>query len=80
MLLKEVYLTRIKTTNMTYKRNSSGSSQGSGIVYILGFIGAAVYYFEISSGFWPGVLAFLKALVWPAFLVYDVFSYIGGVQ
>ncbi len=80
MLLKEAYLTRHKISNMTYKRNSSGSSQGSGIVYILGFIGAAVYYFEISSGFWPGVIAFLKALVWPAFLVYDVFVYLGSMQ
>jgi hypothetical protein len=65
---------------MTYRKNSPGSGQGAGIVYLLGFIGAAVYYFEISSGFWPGVLAFLKALVWPAFLVYDVLSFLGGLQ
>jgi hypothetical protein len=65
---------------MTYRKNSSGSSQGAGIVYLLGFIGAAVYYFEISSGFWPGVLAFLKALVWPAFLVYEALVFLGGPQ
>lgn len=63
---------------MTYKKHSSGGGQGSGIIYILGFIGAAVYYFELSTGFWPGVLAFLKALVWPAFLVYEALAFLGS--
>jgi hypothetical protein len=43
-----------------------------GGIYFLGFIGAAVYYIQESSGFWAGVLGFLKALVWPAFLVYEL--------
>jgi len=43
-----------------------------GAVYGLGFIGAAVYYISQSTGFWMGVLGFLKALVWPAFLVYKL--------
>jgi hypothetical protein len=41
-------------------------------VYGLGLIGAAVYYISVATGFWMGVLGFLKALVWPAFLVYEV--------
>jgi hypothetical protein len=40
-------------------------------VYGLGFIGAAIYYISHASGFWMGALGFLKALVWPAFLVYE---------
>ena len=40
-------------------------------VYGLGLIGAAVYYISTATGFWMGVLGFLKALVWPAFLVYE---------
>ena len=44
-----------------------GASSG---VYGLGFIGAAVFYIKTATGFWAGVGGFLKALVWPAFLVY----------
>lgn len=43
----------------------------NGAVYGLGMIGAAVYYISAATGFWMGVLGFLKALVWPAFLVYE---------
>lgn len=45
---------------------------GGGAVYGLGLIGAAVYYISISTTFWGGVLGFLKALIWPAFLVYEL--------
>lgn len=45
-----------------------------GGVYCLGFIGAAVFYFSTATGFWVGVLGFLKAIVWPAFLVYHAFQ------
>lgn len=40
-------------------------------VYGLGLIGAVIYYISHATAFWPGVLGFLKALVWPAFLVYE---------
>jgi hypothetical protein len=49
-----------------------GSAAGAGgAVYGLGLIGALVYYIQQADAFWPGVLGVLKALVWPAFLVYD---------
>ena len=47
------------------------NNASSGAVYGLGMIGAAVYYISTATGFWMGVLGFLKALVWPAFLVYE---------
>ncbi len=50
----------------------------SGAVYGLGFIGAAIYFISHSVGFWMGVLGFLKAIVWPAFLVYEAFKYLIG--
>jgi len=46
-------------------------SCGGGI-YFLGFIGAAVYYIQAATGFWNGVLGVLKAIVWPAFLIYKL--------
>jgi hypothetical protein len=50
----------------------------SGFIYFLGVIGAAVYYISKAVGFWFGVLGFLKALVWPAFLVYELLKYFGA--
>ncbi len=46
-------------------------STSSNAVYGLGFIGAAIYYILQATSFWMGVLGFLKAIVWPAFLVYE---------
>jgi hypothetical protein len=47
------------------------NNASSGAVYGLGLIGASVYYISTATGFWMGVLGFLKAIVWPAFLVYE---------
>ncbi|MDD4424611.1 MAG: hypothetical protein PHS40_01655 [Mariniphaga sp.] len=47
-------------------------------VYGLGFIGAAIYYISTAVGFWMGVLGFLKAIVWPAFFVYEALKYLAG--
>ncbi|MBN1763541.1 MAG: hypothetical protein JW878_10810 [Methanomicrobia archaeon] len=49
----------------------------AGAIYGLGFIGAAVYFIGEATTVWMGVLGFLKALVWPAFLVYGLFKYLG---
>ena len=49
----------------------------SSAVYGLGLIGAAIYFISGATGFWMGVLGFLKAIVWPAFLVYEALKYLG---
>ena len=54
---------------------SAGCGCG-GAVYGLGFIGAAIYYISTATGFWIGVLGVLKALVWPAFLVFELLKYL----
>jgi hypothetical protein len=43
-------------------------------LYFVGFIGAAVWFISQADTFWTGVLGFLKAMVWPAFLVYEAFQ------
>ncbi len=53
----------------TEKHTASG-----GFLYCTGFIGAAVYYISHATGFWIGLLGFFKAIVWPAFLVYEIFE------
>lgn len=49
--------------------NTSGIWGGA---YGLAIIGAAVYFIQHSTSFWGGVLGFLKALVWPAFMIYKI--------
>jgi hypothetical protein len=54
-----------------------GSGCG-GAVYGLGFIGAVIYYISQATTFWIGVLGVLKALVWPAFLVFELLKSLGA--
>ena len=46
--------------------------------YCLGVLGAAIYYITTATSFWVGVLGILKALVWPAFLVFEVLKFLGA--
>lgn len=50
----------------------------NGALYGLGFIGAAIYFVSHATGFWMGVVGVLKAVVWPAFLVYEALKTIGA--
>jgi hypothetical protein len=51
---------------------------GGNAVYFFGFIGALVYYIQQASGFWEAILGILKALVWPAFVVYELLVFLIG--
>lgn len=46
----------------------------SSAIYGLGFIGAAIYFIGAASTFGEGLVGLLKALLWPAFLVYELFG------
>jgi hypothetical protein len=56
--------------------NTFHACGGSNAVYGLGFIGAAIYYISTATGFWMGALGILKALVWPAFLVFELLKFL----
>ncbi len=60
------------------KKNNKANQGVSGGIYGLGWIGALVYYISHATSFWGGVLGFLKSLVWPAFLVYELLKYLGA--
>jgi hypothetical protein len=51
-------------------------SASSGAIYGLGFIGAAIYFIGHATSFGIGLLGFLKAIVWPVFLVYEAFKHL----
>lgn len=56
----------------------SRRSAESGAILGLGIIGSAIYFISTASGFWDGVLGVLKALVWPAVLVFELLQLVGA--
>jgi hypothetical protein len=66
-------------TKIVSEKKYGGMNKGgtpSGAVYGLGFIGAAIYFIQHADTFWIGVLGILKALVWPAFLIYKLLEFL----
>ncbi len=55
------------------KFHGGGSASGGGeVVYGLGIVGAAIYFIQHSLSFWGVVIGLMKAIVWPAFVVYEL--------
>ena len=44
----------------------------SGGIYGMAFLGALIYYLQHATSFWTVVLGILKAIFWPAVLMYKV--------
>jgi len=44
-------------------------------VYGLGLLGALVYYIINATSFWMGLLGVVKAIFWPAFLVFELLKF-----
>ena len=65
-----------------HKRHSMSHRGGGGgsPVYGIGMFGAWVYYFKRATTIEEHVKAFLKGLVWPAFLVYELFVFLERMQ
>ena len=71
--------TDVDTTTRPKRASRAASAPpSSGAVYCLGFIGAAVWFWQQATGFGEHLVGFLKAFVWPAFLVYDAFQALHG--
>jgi hypothetical protein len=49
-------------------RTSAGATSGT---YFLVLIGAAVYFIQVAHSFGDVLLGILKAIVWPAVLIYE---------
>ncbi len=64
---------KLKKCGENWKFNCSAGDS----VYGLGFIGAVIYNISVATGFWSGVLGILKAIVWPAFVVYKLMQFLG---
>jgi UDP-N-acetylmuramyl pentapeptide phosphotransferase/UDP-N-acetylglucosamine-1-phosphate transferase len=55
-----------------FMKNSNASSG----IYGLAFIGAAIYYIQNATNFLEGIFGLLKALVWPAILIYQALEFL----
>jgi hypothetical protein len=53
----------------------SGGGGGSAF-YFVGFLGALVYFWQQAPTFMDGVIGLIKAIFWPAFMVYELFKYL----
>jgi hypothetical protein len=49
-----------------------GHMRGNGAIYGMGVIGALFYFIHQAAGFWAGVVGVIKAVFWPAVLIYKV--------
>jgi len=57
-----------------YKKHAGSGAAGT--IWFLGFIGALVYFIQQADSFGAGIIGFLKALVWPAFLIYNLLDFL----
>lgn len=60
----------VKNIKNNVKVINSGKGGSWGGLYLVTYIGAAVYFVQQTSGFWNVVWALLKAIVWPGFVVH----------
>ena len=50
-----------------------------GVVFLMAYIGAAIYFVSRSDGsFWGVILGLLQAAVWPVYVVYEVLALLGA--
>jgi hypothetical protein len=61
---------------MANERKSNSGTGIAGAAYFMGLIAAAIYFIQNAVSFGAGVVGFLKALVWPAFLVYHLLDFL----
>lgn len=60
------------------RKDSRYRSAGPGAVYVIGLVGALVYYIQQADGFWDGVWGVVQALLWPGFLVYHLLKLVAA--
>lgn len=61
-----------QSTRTKWKKVKDNGSPS--VIYGLGFLGALVYYLQHATTFALILLGILKAIVWPALLIYQVFT------
>ena len=58
------------------RRNGMRAGGSPSIVYGMALVGALVYHVQHTTSFWSVVLGILKAIVWPALLIYKLLEFL----
>jgi hypothetical protein len=58
------------------RKNKMKDNGMVGGIYGMAFIGAAVYFLQHAATFWEGVLGIVKAIFWPAILIYKLLEFL----
>jgi hypothetical protein len=69
---KKSFTLNVNNPNVSMRGPGTG-----GALYGLGFVGALAYYWTTATSLWMGFIGLLKALVWPAVLVYGLMRSLG---
>lgn len=48
----------------------------SSAIYGMAFIGALIYFLQHATTFWGGALGIVKAIFWPALLIYKLLEFL----
>jgi hypothetical protein len=64
------------STNDPKGKNKMKDNGMMGGIYGMAFIGAAVYFIQHAATFWEGVLGIIKAIFWPAMLIYKLLEFL----
>lgn len=65
-----------ETVKKTSQPQVLRQGKASEAVYGLGLIGALVYYLSHATSLWLGLLGIIKAVFWPAVLVYEILKHL----
>ena len=57
--------------------SEGAGAAGGGAIYSLGMFGAWVYFWQQADTTGEYALAILQGIVWPAYMVYEVFKALG---
>ena len=72
---------KFKSWESSSKKNKGTSSQhaSSGSLYFVGFVGGLIYWLQAANDFGAVITAFLKAMTWPAYIVYKLLENFYGI-
>jgi hypothetical protein len=59
---------------MSNNTSNAGTAASGGAIYGLGIFGAWVFFWQHADSFWEYVWAVVQGILWPAFMVYEVFK------
>ena len=54
--------------------SNTGAAAGGGALYGIGIFGALVWFWQQADVWWEYLLAIFQGLLWPAFMVYEIFQ------